>query len=156
MKSVIVIALALFSMNVYAKDTSSGCGIGWEIAPDQSLVSSSVRSVVDSMASNTVGMTLGTSGCAKHSIVENDKKDIHYAEVNFHEVMAEMSQGQGEHLKGFALAMGCANEEVNAFSQATQNNYGQIFNSSKVVPADLVQHTRHTMESAKVCSDNRI
>lgn len=156
MKYMIATILMAFGMNAYAADGSSGCGLGWEVLPKNSLVSSYSRTITNAVTSSTLGMTSGTSGCAKHSIVENSKKDIHYAESNFHELMMEMSQGQGEHLKGFALAMGCTGAEVGAFSKATQSNYGEIFSNSKVQPADLVRNTRSTMETAKICSNNQI
>lgn len=144
-----------FGMNTYAGDSSSGCGLGWEVVSKNSLISSYTRTLINATTSSTIAMTLGTSGCAKHSIVKNDKKDIHYAESNFHELMLEMSQGEGEHLKGFALAMGCVDAEVATFAKAAQSNYGQIFKAN-AQPADLVQNTRSTMQSAKVCSNNQI
>ena len=103
MKNVIIGLLALISAtSVMAADSSSGCGMGWQVAPNQSLISSSTRSIVNATFSNTIAMTLGTSGCAKHSIVKNDAKGIHFAEANLNQLAIEMARGNGEFVTSFS------------------------------------------------------
>jgi hypothetical protein len=127
-------SFALFAVSAHAQDTSSGCGLGWAVAPQQSLVSSTTRSLTNATFLNTVAMTFGTSGCAKHSIVQRDKEAQYFAEANYHNLMMEMASGNGENLANFAAIMGC---EKRAFSNAVQSHYGEIF-PSQSVPADAV------------------
>jgi len=75
MKQTLVLVLTLLvSTSAFAAgDQSSGCGLGWEIFKKNSLVSSSLRSSTNAMASNSVAMTSGTSGCPKHGSVMKDQ-----------------------------------------------------------------------------------
>jgi hypothetical protein len=127
-------SFALFALSAHAQDTSSGCGLGWQVAPQQSLVSSTTRSLTNATFLNTVAMTFGTSGCAKHSIVQRDKEAQYFAEANYHLLMMEMAQGNGESLANFAAIMGC---NARAFASGVQSHYGEIY-PSQDVPADAV------------------
>lgn len=141
MKNVIIGLLALISAtSVFAADSSSGCGMGWEVAPKQTLVSSSTRALVNATFSSTIAMTLGTSGCAKHSIVKNDAKGIHYAEANLNELAIEMARGNGEFVAGFAQTLGCQN--TRAFGSMVQTKYAVILPSEKTSGVELYNNVK--------------
>jgi hypothetical protein len=128
MKNMIISLAFLVSFGALAADSSSGCGLGWEVAPKQSLVSSFTRNLVNATASSTIAMTLGTSGCAKHSIVQNDAKGIHFAEANLNQLAIDFSRGNGEFVNGFAAVFGCQN--VNAFGSMVQSNYDSVMTNN--------------------------
>jgi hypothetical protein len=128
-----------------AADQSSGCGLGWSIAPRQSLLSSSTRNPINITFSNTSGMTSGTSGCAKHSIVQNEVKAMHFAEANHGQLMIEMAQGQGEHLRGFAAVLGCSGSD--RFGTVTQGAYSRIFSSPATTPAQVLDGVKSVIQS---------
>jgi hypothetical protein len=141
MKNIIIGLLALISAtSVFAADSSSGCGMGWEVAPKQSLVSSSTRSIVNATFSNTIAMTLGTSGCAKHSIVKNDAKGIHFAEANMNQLAIEMASGNGEFVTSFASVFGCQNSR--AFGSMVQANYETVLPSEKTSGVELYNNVK--------------
>jgi len=127
--SLFAICAALASGTAQAEDQSGGCGMGWKIAPKNSLISTTTRAYVNATFSSTIGMTLGTSGCAKHSIVQNDKRAIHFAEVNQGQLMIEMAQGRGEHLRGLVATLGCNPAGFSDISRAIQADYSNIFPS---------------------------
>ena len=130
MKNVIVGLLTLLSASVVmAADSSSGCGMGWEVAPKQSLVSSSVRSIVNATFSSTVAMTMGTSGCAKHSIVKNEAQGIHFAEASLNQLSIEMARGNGDYVTGFASVFGC--QDSRAFGSMMQAKYESLLPSEQ-------------------------
>jgi hypothetical protein len=113
MKSLLITLFALISVtSAFAGDSSSGCGMGWVIAPKTSLISSFTRGIVNATFSNTIAMTLGTSGCAKHSIVKNDAKGIHFAEANLNQLAVDMARGNGEIVSSFASVFGCQNSDI--------------------------------------------
>ena len=132
--------LALSATSVFAADSSSGCGMGWEVAPKQSLVSSSVRSIVNATFSSTVAMTMGTSGCAKHSIVKNEAQGIHFAEANLNQLAIEMAAGNGEHVQAFASVFGCQNSK--AFGSMVQSNYEKVLPSDKTSGVELYNNVK--------------
>lgn len=152
MKLFFVLGLFFVSVGTKAEDKSSGCGLGWKVTSRQSLLSSYTRSITNASTSSTFGMTSGTSGCDHHSIVSNDKKDIHFAEVNFHSLMVEMAKGHGEYVKGFALVMGCKENQASDFSKITQRNYNRLFPIQGTTPGQLVQDVRSTMTSEGICN----
>lgn len=128
-----------------ADDTSSGCGLGWKVSSRMSLSSSSTRSTTNGTFSNqTFGMTSGTSGCDRHSIVKKEKKSLHYAEANFDNLMIEMSQGQGEYLNAFASVLGCDPE---AFSSVTQQRFGEIFSQETTNAPRLLKNVTSVIQS---------
>ena len=153
----VLTSLLLCSANplAHADDGSSGCGMGWKIAPHNSLISSTTRSYVNVTFSNTSGMTSGTSGCARHTIVQNEKKAIHFAEVNQGQLMIEMAQGQGEHLRGLVAILGCADSSAAQFGVATQSGYSRIFPTSATTPSQMLDGVRSVIQSepklAKQC-----
>lgn len=152
----LILGLTVFSFAAQAEDKSSGCGLGWQVVKNHSLLSSYTRSITNASTSSTSGMTSGTSGCDRHSIVLNDKKHIHYAETNFHSLMIEMAQGQGEYLKGFALVMGCSSAQTAAFSKVAQKNYNNLFPAEGASPSGLVNTIKTTLSNESVCGYTQI
>lgn len=140
MKLLLVLLSIAFSSLTFAGDSSSGCGLGWQVLPKQSLVSSFTRSLINATFSNTIAMTLGTSGCARHSIVYNEKKGIHFVEANKNELMIEMAQGQGEVLMAMGEVFGCTNGQD--FGSLVQKNYEKIVPSSLIESAELYQNLK--------------
>lgn len=142
-----IIALTTICSTAQAEDQSSGCGMGWKVAPRNSLLSSTTRSFVNLTFSNTIGMTSGTSGCSKHSIVKKEKEAMYFAETNQGQLMIEMAQGQGENLRGLAAIMGCLTSGIPAFEKAVQNNYNQVFPTSETTPAKMLEGVRSVIGS---------
>lgn len=136
MKIKIIAFLAFTSLtSAFAADSSSGCGMGWQVAPKQSLISSFTRSLVNATFSNTIAMTLGTSGCSQHSIVKNEAKGIHFAEANLNQLTIEMASGHGEFVTSFASVFGCQNSA--AFGSIVQANYETILPTTKTSGVEL-------------------
>lgn len=127
-----IVALALclaVPFAAKAADGSSGCGPGWYVLKDNSLVSSALRAVTNGILFpvTTIGMTLGTSNCTKHQIVLHEQESLHYALMNLHELKAEGSRGEGVYLAGFSDVIGCGANARARFSSQVQKNYGQVF-----------------------------
>ncbi|MCP4753555.1 MAG: DUF3015 domain-containing protein [Proteobacteria bacterium] len=139
------LVLMVLSLSLYARDTSSGCGIGWEINDDNSFLGTTTRGTTHSTFNPSFSMTSGTSGCARHSIVKNEAKGIHYAEANYANLMTEMSLGNGEFLSGFAHVLGCGDVE-NTFKDVMQKNYGNIYSSDDVAPVEMYNNVIRQIE----------
>jgi len=140
MKNIIIGLIAILSTAAFAGDSSSGCGMGWEVAKDQSLLSSATRSIVNATFSSTIAMTLGTSGCAKHSIVQNEAKGIHFAEANLNQLAIEMARGNGEYVTSFSEVFGCQNSR--AFGSMVQANYETVLPTEKTSGVELYNNVK--------------
>jgi hypothetical protein len=143
MKKILIVLALLIAPLAHANDSSSGCGLGYEIAPKQSLLSSFARSLTNATFLNTIAMTFGTSGCAKHSIVQKDHEAQYFAEANYHTLMMEMAQGQGDNLQNFAAVLGC---DANYFSARMQSHYGDVY-TDNVGATGMLQNVRAAIQS---------
>lgn len=134
------------SSQVLAADGSSGCGAGWYVFKESTLVSSSLRSSTNVTFSSTFGMTSGTSNCSKHSIVENNKKAVHFAENNYPVLIQDLARGSGESLGGLAYVMGCNWQSYDAFATKIQTNFESVVPTNDS-PADLVGNVHELIGS---------
>jgi hypothetical protein len=148
------VVLAILAVNplAHADDTSIGCGLGTQLIKRNSLISTTTRGYLNFTFSNSSGMTSGTSGCAKHSIVMNEKKAEHFAEANYHVLMVEMASGRGEHLAGFASALGCGAGSAGAFGKMTQDHYEKIYPSDEVGATQMLDNVQRQIQSDPVLS----
>ena len=145
MKLIIGLLALVATTSVFAADSSSGCGMGYEVAPNQSLVSSSTRSIVNATFSSSIAMTLGTSGCAKHSIVKNEAKGIHFVEANMNVLALEMARGNGEFVASFASVYGC--NDASAFGSMVQSNYETVLPSSNTSGVELYNNVKSQIKN---------
>lgn len=143
---------AAFSANAESmpEDKSNGCGVGWYVMQDKSLLGTSVRNITDNaLGVQAFGMTTGTSNCAKHDIVKVEKEQIYYTEMNMESLVAEMAQGQGQYLNEYARVLGC--QDVEGFSKMTQESFLKISPSSETSAVEMFKNIK---EQIKVQSLN--
>ena len=153
MNKLIIALFAFLSVSsVFAADSSSGCGLGWQVAKDTSLVSSLTRYMINATASSSIAMTLGTSGCAKHSIVQNEAKGIHFAEASMNVLAIEMARGNGEVVQGFASVFGCQNSR--AFGSMVQAKYESVLPSEKTSGVELYNNVKAEIKNNATLSSS--
>ena len=128
---VLTIALSFFLPKLSHAESSTGCGLGWQVTKSMTTSAAGTRATTNVTSSNTFGMTSGTSGCAKHSIVQNEKMDMHFTEANFEFLTAEAAIGGGEYLSGWARSQGCTDAVENEFKTEVQKNFIQIFGNNQ-------------------------
>ena len=126
MKLVLISIVTILLSDVAFADSSSGCGLGWQLFRKNSLLSSTFRNTTHAFLPNTFSMTFGTSGCAHHDIVKNEKRGIHFAENNFSELMIDIAKGEGEYLEGFAIATGYKGDMA-IYGEMMQKNFSKIY-----------------------------
>lgn len=144
MKLTTIIKAILFSATIsattaFAVDGSTGCGPGWYIFKENSFVSSALRGTTHGMLSPvvTLGMTFGTSNCAQHKLVLNDKRGLHFVTHNTHNLVAETSMGRGESLGALAATMGCGWKSQARFNDVMKNNFDSIFSTTDAAPQEI-------------------
>ena len=143
MKKLLLILVCSFCFNGYASDSSSGCGPGWFVAKDNSLLSSALRVTTNGALFPivTLGMTFGTSNCSKHSIVKNEVEDLKFATENYFEIAVDTAKGDGMFLQAYADLMGCSGTANKKFKNHMQKNFKNLFDGKSVRPANLVEET---------------
>lgn len=160
MKKFIFAISLLFSIQSFA-DSSVGCGLGSMIWKKSTIISALFRMTTNhSFSSQLFGITTGTSGCSRHSIVKNEMAPVYYAEANMENLRLEMAMGQGEYLDGFAATLGCPMSVQNEFNAMTKENYQSIFNKKTNSPVQMIGNLKEVMKNNDVlkatCSQNLI
>ena len=154
MKLTLVALLSIFMLTpAHAEDQSSGCGLGWQLFKKNSLVSSSLRATTNQFASNTIAMTSGTSGCAKHDIVMKQKEAIYFAEANYQKLINEMAEGKGEHVQAFAAVLGCNPSAANKAAAVFQSRYESIFTTDQIAPEQMLNNVANAIGGSSIASD---
>ena len=126
-----LIFIIFISPSTQAADGSSGCGPGWYVFKDNSLVSSALRSTTNGILFPvyTLGMTFGTSNCTQHKIVKTEKQSLYFVTMNMYELKTEAVKGNGEFIFALAKTLGCNSGSELEFGAALKKDYESIFKS---------------------------
>lgn len=136
-------------------DSSVGCGLGSLIFKDTSLISSSLRVTTNNVfLTQYLGVTSGTSGCSRHSIVQNEKSHIHFAEVNFKKLTEEMARGEGQYLQAFAFTLGCKVDAASELGRLTKNQFEKIIPDENVDANQMLKNLGSTIRLNSNLSKN--
>lgn len=135
MKIVVLFVTLVFSYQAQAADGSSGCGPGWYLFKNNSLLSSALRATTNGMLfpATSLGMTFGTSHCTRHGIVQKEEETLHFVTHNYFEIKAQAAMGKGSHLVALAQTMGCTGYASHELGQSLKKSYGEIFPSTSTV-----------------------
>lgn len=150
------VLFALFvSAPALAADGSSGCGPGWYIMQENSLVSSALRATTNGILFPvvTLGMTFGTSNCTQHKIVLKEKESLYFATMNHYELKADVAKGQGEYLSAFAATMGCPATAQSRLNDRLRSNFSKVYPDSKVNPEGVLLEVYKTIFSDTELTD---
>ena len=125
--------ISTLSFSATARDSSSGCGPGWYVVKENSLVSSALRATTNGFffPTTTLGMTLGTSNCTKHKIVKTEKKSLHFVSHNLYEMKSEAAQGVGSYISALGEVIGCSKSGQKQFNNSLKSNYQNVFKSDE-------------------------
>ncbi len=119
------------------------------------MVSSFSRQISNVFTSNSIAMTSGTSGCAKHSIVKREAEAMYYAEANDQKLLDEVDEGKGEHVAAFARVLGCPSGQMDHAQSVLQRSYDRLFPVNNARPQDLVQGAMGSLIESGTCVGDR-
>ncbi len=130
----------MFTLNTQANDGSSGCGPGWYLFKENSLVSSAFRATTNGILLPvvTIGMTFGTSNCTQHKIVIKEKESLHFATQNHFELKGDVAKGQGEYLAAFSSTIGCPSTAQPILQKQLKTNFSKLYPTSHVNPEHVL------------------
>ena len=148
MKFFFLSLLVLFTASqARAVDGSSGCGPGWYVFKDTSLLSSALRATTNSFLFpiSTLGMTFGTSNCTQHKLVLKEKESLYFATMNHFELKRDLAKGQGEYVSAFASTMGCPASAQNRLNQNLRTRFTEIYPDGSVKPENVLLEVYKTI-----------
>ncbi len=146
-KLLLICGISACSQMSFAADGSSGCGPGWYLFKENSLVSSSFRATTNAILLPVVtfGMTFGTSNCTQHKIVKTEKESLYFVTMNYFELKSEIAKGNGEYINALAQTMGCESSANERLSTALKRNYPVIFQNSSIQPEATLSEVYKTI-----------
>ncbi|SFV62221.1 hypothetical protein MNB_SV-12-1997 [hydrothermal vent metagenome] len=140
MKKLLLISAstALISTTIFANNV--GCGLGNSVIKNQDSVLMQVLAVTTNGTSGnqTFGITSGTSGCTKPSKIVSNDKATKFVENNMDALAMDISNGQGESIDTLATLLKV--QDKSAFTAKLQNNFANIYTSSDVTSAQVVDN----------------
>lgn len=150
-KFIFGLVLSLMASQTFAADGSSGCGPGWYLLKDNSLISSALRATTNGilLPVTTIGMTVGTSNCSQHKIVKKEMESLHFATMNYYELKGEVAKGNGQYLSAFATTMGCDQNSQTLLNAELNKNYQKLFPTKQVNPEGTLLEVYKTIFSNK-------
>ena len=119
--------ILFFANDVLASAGDAGCGLGsLIITRNTKLFQLFAVTSNNTVGSQTLGITFGTSNCNSSGLVQNDREIRVFAEVNHSDLTKEMAQGGGEKLMTLAALYGCDNNGKQSFTKMTQQSFDKI------------------------------
>jgi hypothetical protein len=153
MRFLLVAALVLVSSSLFAQDKSSGCGVGWMVTRSMTTSGSFTRSVTNATFSNTLAMTSGTSGCARHDLVLIEKARTHFIANNILPLQLEVAMGSGERLAVLGKMFGC-DSQIDEFAFQMRKSHSQIFKTSN--PSQVLDEVKSIIQNDQNLKNNCI
>ncbi len=141
-----VIAVALPSVAWAGKYGMAGCGLGSMLFGDKpGMVQVLAATTNGSFASQTFGITSGTSNCTEGGTVAKAKEQEAFVEVNYTQLERDTAMGGGEYLSAFATLLGCSVEAHNELGIKAQAHHDTLFGQQRS-PADVVAGFRSVID----------
>ena len=128
-----------------AVDSTGGCGLGSMAWRGQSgIIPQSLAITTNNWASNTIGVTLGTSGCDPNGRITGGtgKMMLAFLEDNMEQFAMDAAAGKGETIETLA---GIMNVDSATLGKEVQQNFAYIFPNDNVEAVDV---TLRVMEIA--------
>jgi len=138
----------------------AGCGLGTYVFKDNSTGAQILAATTNgTFASQTFGITSGTSNCTSGGIIKAQREQAAFAEVNFQDLKRNMATGGGEFLTSFATLLGCEDAAKPALAKMTQSKYESILPTEKTSPMEMLSGVKSQIKAdpalAGSCSDER-
>ena len=135
--STVLGAVMMISTTSFAIDSTGGCGLGsmaWK--GHSGIIPQVLAMTTNSMFLNTVGVTLGTSGCDPNGRVTGGTGKLVLAviENNMEQFAMDASRGQGETIETIAGILNVDSKELGA---KAQQSFAYLFTNENVEAVDL-------------------
>ncbi len=151
-KSVMVALISLFANDVLASAGDAGCGLGsLIISRNTKLFQLFAITTNNTFASQTLGITFGTSNCSSSGLVQNEREIRYFAEVNHSALTKEMAQGDGEKLSTLAALYGCDSKDKQSFAKLTQSSFDKINPTDSTTATELVNNLNSEIKDSGIC-----
>jgi len=117
-----------------------GCGLGTMLFEQNEQGPQILAATTNGIGSNTIAISVGTSGCTKDGRITKIAANIVFAETNFASLKRDMAVGQGQYLDSLASLYGYRTPEQKAeFSKFVQTRYETLVPTPKTTAAEMIE-----------------
>ncbi len=135
--TVVVCSALCLTSTAHAVDSTGGCGLGSMAWRGQSgIIPQVLAMTTNSWASNTIGVTLGTSGCDPNGRVTGGtgKMMLAFLEDNMEQFAMDAAAGRGETIETIA---GILDVDDDTLGKNIQEKFAYIFSNDNVEVVDV-------------------
>lgn len=142
----LTLGLTLGAGDAFARSYGmAGCGLGSVIIGADGFLQIFAATTNGTFASQTFGITTGTSNCVRSGVVMADKEQEAFFESNYDELSGDIARGGGEHLEALSGLFGCSAEIRPVLFQQAQASYETIFPSERTTPIQALYLLKVTL-----------
>lgn len=137
LNTMVVCAAICFASSAQAVDSTGGCGLGSMAWRGQSgIIPQSLAITTNNWFSNTIGVTLGTSGCDPNGRITGGtgKMTLAFLQDNMEQFAMDAAAGKGETIETLA---GILNVDSDTLGKNIQSNFAYIFPNDDVEVAEV-------------------
>ena len=136
---IVAFPMGAMAAGAAAPDASGSCGVGSKLFENQRGIAPQVLAMTtNGTFFQTIGVTLGTSGCTQDGVVKSNWKMAMFIDGNMDKLARDMSTGSGETLESLAKLIGIEDQHKAAFFRVTKENFARIFSSDNVTTDQVV------------------
>ena len=135
----------------------AGCGLGSVVFKNEAGMIQQIAAATTNgtSASQTFGITSGTSNCTDDGVIASSKQVPIFIEANQVALANDIARGNGETVNSLSKVMGCTNSE--ALGNALKQNYREIYSSDNIksnqVTASILNTVKHDQALAQNCKN---
>ena len=119
-----------------ASQNDSGCGLGSMLIKDNIAWKQVLGATVNEMASQTIAISAGTSGCQSGGLGKTAMAQQNFVLANYRDLSREMAAGGGEYVASLSSLMGCT--DAAAFGKLTQAKYQTLYPAADTKPEAML------------------
>lgn len=117
----------------------AGCGLGsMLLGSDDGFMQVFAATTNGTFASQTFGISTGTSNCVERGVVTANKEQEAFFEMNFANIKSDMASGEGEYLAAVGSLFGCSETVEADLASFSQQNYSQIVPNQETTPVQAL------------------
>ena len=132
-----VLSVVCLAGTAHAVDSTGGCGLGSMAWRGQSgVIPQSLAMTTNSWFSNTIGVTMGTSGCDPNGRVTGGtgRMTLAFLQDNMEQFAMDAAAGRGETIESLA---GILDVDSETLGKEVQQKFAYIFPNDNVEAADV-------------------
>jgi len=147
--SVVGLFLAIPGLALAKGYGMAGCGLGSMVFGDQPGIVQALAATTNGLfATQTFGITTGTSNCTAGGAVAKAKERQAFVEVNYNQLSRDTARGSGEYLAAFSTLLGCNVSAQHELFIVSQAHHDQLFKTG-ATPVDVVNGFETMVSSDK-------